>query len=100
MVEKTIDKETNYPATFGVLFAAILLFTAGCVAYWIVVHQTGHGELFWKLSGVAALTAIGGAFGGLALRKPLSASVRSYRSMSSRHRSDESAGPELVTERG
>jgi hypothetical protein len=56
------------------------------VAYWVIVHQTGHGELFWKLSGVAALTAIGGAFGGLALRKPISASVRAYRSVSSGRR--------------
>ncbi|OBC14918.1 hypothetical protein A5784_29220 [Mycobacterium sp. 852013-50091_SCH5140682] len=86
MVEKITDKKTNYPSMFGVLFAAILLFTAGCVAYWVIVHQTGHGELFWKLSGVAALTAIGGAFGGLALRKPISASMRAYRSLSGERR--------------
>lgn len=85
---KIADKKTNYPSTFGVLFAVILLFTAGCVAYWVIKHQTGHGELFWKLSGVAALTAIGGAFGGLALRKPLSAAARAYRSVSNPGRSD------------
>ncbi|WP_018601319.1 hypothetical protein [Mycobacterium sp. 155] len=92
MVKKSTERKTNYPSSFGVLFAGILLFTAGCVAYWVIVHQTGHGELFWKLSGVAALTAIGGAFGALALRKPISAYARAYRSQSSQGHSDGAAG--------
>lgn len=90
MVKKVTEKTINYPSAFGALFAVILLFTAGCVAYWDIVHKTGHGELFWELSGVAALTAIGGAFAGLALRKPLSAFLRARRS--SRRRSDAPAG--------